>query len=73
MKAQGKYSSYPPKRGKRGSRYSRGGGYKRFNDPSTKNTEGNRIRLNSDNFPPLITENDKDKTKSIQILVLFFQ
>ena len=65
MKAQGKYSSYPPKRGKRGGRYSRGGGYKRFNDSSMKNTEGNRVRLNSDNFPPLITENDKDRPKCI--------
>lgn len=61
--SQGKYSSYPPKRGKRGGRYSRGGGYKRFNDSSMKNTEGNRVRLNSDNFPPLITENDKDRPK----------
>ena len=58
----GKYSSYPPKRGKRGGRFSRGGGYKRFNEgvPS-KPAAGNRVRLNSDNFPPLISENDKEK------------
>lgn len=56
---KGKYSSHS-KRGKRGGRYSRGGGYKRYNDYN-KGGEGNRVRLNSDNFPPLITENDKEK------------
>lgn len=62
MRGEGRYTGYAGRRGRRGGRYGRGGGYKRFNEPGEKPSAGtNRVRLNSDNFPPLISENDKEK------------
>lgn len=55
---QGKYYNSYRGRGKRGGRYpSRG--YKRYSD-GTKNV-GNRVRINSDNFPPLNEQNKNDE------------